>query len=331
MTGDGLRAALGGRRIGAHLALGRGMVRAADRAVEIGASTIQVFADNPTAWHRRNAPPDELPAFRGRLLELDVVPTAIHAAYLINLAGPDPDLWGRSVAVLAAELRMGLAYGAGMVNVHIGSHKGAGRAAGLQQLSRGIAAALEAAELPDGAGPLLVLENSAGGGDAMGDSVEDLGRILEAVAGTGAEVERLAFCLDTAHLWGSGVDLREELALDELLSRFSALVELRRLAMIHLNDSKAALGSRADRHQHIGAGAIGPEAIRRLLTHPGLAHVPMYLETPGMDEGYDAVNMERVRLLLAGEPLPELPTEALELPRPRGRHVAVEPAQAEVA
>lgn len=319
MTGDERRAALDGHRIGPHLALGKGMVRAADRAAEIGAATVQVFADNPTAWHRRAAPPDELPAFRERLGQHDIAPTAIHAAYLVNLAGPEPDLWQRSIDVLVAELRMGLAYGAATVNVHVGSHKGSGREAGVVRIAEGIRAALVAAELPADAGPLLVLENSAGGGDTLGDTLEDLSAILEAVARTGVDASRLAFCLDTAHLWGAGVDLQRPEIVDGLLKTFDARLGRERLAMIHLNDSKASLGSRADRHQHLGAGQIGESAFRHLLSLPRLVTVPMYLETPGMDEGYDAVNMERVRMLLAGESLPPLPSEALELRGHRAR------------
>ena len=322
MTPTRLRAALGGRRIGVHLALGQGMVRAADCAAAIGASAIQVFTDNPTAWRRRTAPPTDLPRFRLRLRELDIRLAAVHAAYLINLAGPEPDFWARSVSVLAAELRMAEAYGAPLVNVHIGSHKGAGPEAGRRQLGRGLAEALAAAELSADTGPRLVLENSAGGGDALGDSVEDLAAILEAAAAAGVAQARLAFCLDTAHLWGAGVDLRQEQVLDDLLARFDALLGAERLVLIHLNDSKAALGSRADRHQHIGAGAIGEGGLRGVILHPRLADVPMILETPGMDEGFDAVDMERVRRLIAGRRLPTLPRRALELHGGRARRSA---------
>lgn len=319
MTPRRLRAALGGRRVGPHLALGKGMVRAADRAAEVGATTIQVFTDNPTSWRRRTDPPPKLPAFRARLTELDIVPTAIHAAYLINLAGPEGEFWASSVTVLTAELRMAAAYGAPLLNVHIGSHKGAGHSNGLRQLGRGLAQGLARAELDDGDGPRLVLENSAGGGDALGDSLEDLAAILDTATAAGVDPSRLAFCLDTAHLWGAGVDLRQEAILDSLLARFDALLEPERLALVHLNDSKAELGSRVDRHQHIGAGAIGEAGMRGVLTHPRLVSVPMILETPGMDEGYDAVNMDRVRRLIAGRRLPRLPAKALDLPGRRAR------------
>ena len=129
-----------GRRIGVHLPLGAGMVKAADRAVEIGATTIQVFTDNPTSWRRRPTLPEDLAAFRARLAGADIAPIAIHAPYLVNLAGPEAAFHEQSVAVLANELRVSRAYGASLVNVHIGSHRGEGTDAGLARLTTGIAA-----------------------------------------------------------------------------------------------------------------------------------------------------------------------------------------------
>lgn len=331
MTPDPL-AALGGRRIGAHLALGRGMLKAAERAREIGATSIQVFADNPTAWHRRTEPPTALPAFRARLTALDVAPLATHAAYLINLAGPEADFWQRSVAVLAAELRMARHYGASFVNMHVGSHRGAGFEAGRRRLAEGVGAAFAASAAsasdapapPDSPEPWLVLENAAGSGDGMGTTVSELAAIFEALEQVGAPMARIGVCLDTAHLWAAGHEISRPDVLDDLLDDVDRRLGPGRLAMIHLNDSKARLGSRHDRHEHIGAGAIGEEGLRHLLTHPRLATVPCFLETPGMDEGYDLVNMDRVRSLIAGEPLPTLPAEAFKL---RGSRARIGPAE----
>ncbi len=136
----------GGRRLGAHLAMGAGMVRAAERAREIGADSLQLFSDNPTAWRRRAELPDELPAFRAKVAELGLGPLAIHAAYLVNLAGPDDDLFERSLAVLTRELAVAPAYGARFVNVHVGSHRGAGIEAGVARVADGVARVL--AETP---------------------------------------------------------------------------------------------------------------------------------------------------------------------------------------
>ena len=204
-----------GRRLGAHLPLGAGMVAAADRAHAIGARAIQVFADNPTAWHRRVEPPRELAAFRARLAELDIGPLAIHAAYLINLAGPEDDFWDRSLDVLISELRVAPTFGARFVNVHIGSHKLTGFDAGIERLGTGIARAL--AEVEVGDGPLLVLENSAGGGGGIGATVSELAAVFDSVDRHGADMARVALCLDTAHLWGAGYELDKPEAIDSLL------------------------------------------------------------------------------------------------------------------
>ena len=287
------------------------MLKAAERGAAIGATAAQIFSDNPTAWRRRAEPPAELAAFRERLAELDIGPLAIHAPYLVNLAGHDAILWERSVAALANELRVGAEYGARFVAVHVGSHRGHGREQGIRRLGEGIRRVLDEAPA-DGEGPLLVLENSAGTGDGIGSSVEDLVDILEAAARAGADGDRLGLCLDTAHLWGAGIDVADPAALDAVLRRVDAEAGPQRLAMVHLNDTRTLRGSRLDRHEHIGAGAIGASGLRHVLTHPRLAGVPTYLETPGMDVGYDAVNMDRVRLLLAGEALPDLPAEAFE-------------------
>jgi deoxyribonuclease-4 len=307
-----------GRPLGAHLPLSAGMVRAVERAHAIGADAIQVFADNPTAWRRRAEPPTELPAFRARCEALDIGPVAIHAAYLVNLAGPDPDLFERSIGVLTRELEVAPAFGARFVNVHIGSHRGTSAEAGVARVAEGVERVLGG--VPDGEdSAILVLENAAGSGDAIGTTLDELGAILAAIDGRGMPPERVGICLDTAHLWGAGYDISTPEAVDALVDAAARVIGLRRIRMIHLNDSKALRGSRADRHQHLGAGSIGPAGFGRLLVHPDLRHVAYYLETPGMEDGYDAVNVLRARAVARGIELAELPSEALDLPGSRSR------------
>jgi deoxyribonuclease-4 len=313
-----------GRRLGAHLPVASGTVAAVERAHAIGATALQIFADNPTAWRRRSEPPSDLPAFRERLAALDMGPVAIHAAYLINLAGPDDAFWERSVDVLVSELRAAPAFGARFVNVHIGSHRLTGLAEGLNRFGEGVARVLADVDAGPGAA-LLVLENSAGGGGGIGVSLEELEAVVESIASHGGDIDRVGLCLDTAHLWAGGLAIGDADSVDTLVEELDARLGVDRLAMVHLNDSKSAFGSRLDRHQHLGAGEIGVSGFRRLLTTPMLAHVAYYLETPGMDEGYDAVNMERVRLLLAGRRLPKLPPEALLVRGSRSRRAMPEP------
>jgi deoxyribonuclease-4 len=307
-----------GRRLGAHLPLGGGMVAAVERAQAIGLDTLQIFSDNPTAWRRRAEPPRELAAYRTRLADFGLGPIAIHAAYLVNLAGPDEAFHGQSVDVLRHELTVAPSFGARFVNVHMGSHKGTGLDDGIERIALGIATAL--ANVP--AGPdaaVLVLENSAGGGGGIGVDVGEIATLLGAIAARGIAPEQVALCLDTAHLWGAGHPIDTTEGVDRLVGELADRVGLERLAMIHLNDSKATLGSRMDRHEHLGAGAIGAAGLARILTHPDLRHVTYYLETPGMDEGYDAVNAARAHDLAEGRPLASLPPEAMELPGSRAR------------
>jgi deoxyribonuclease IV len=314
-----------GRRLGTHLPLGNGMVKAVDRAHEIGAGAIQVFVDNPTAWRRRQLPPAELPAFRARLDEHDIAPVAVHASYLVNLAGIEEDFFGRSVTVLASDLRAAPGFGGRFVNVHIGSHRGAGVAAGTQRLADGLALTLaEVDATPDAA--MIALENSPGSGFGLGTHVIELAEIAEAAAARGLPTERIGFCLDTAHAWAAGIDVSEPAAIDTFLVDFDDRIGLDRLVMIHLNDSKSELGSRLDRHEHLGAGRIGAAGLGHLLRHPALAHVTYYLETPGMDEGYDAVNIARAYDIAACRPLADLPPEAMNL---RGSRAKSGPAPAD--
>jgi len=314
-----------GRRLGAHLQVGDGIVKAADRAAEIGATALQIFGDNPTAWKRRSEPPAAQQAFRARLAEHGIAPLVVHASYLVNLAGPDPDFFERSIGLLAAELRDAPANGARFVNVHIGSHRATGVEAGVERVAEAIARALEASddatdELSEPA--TILLENSSGGGWGLGVDVEELAAIAGAVERRGIPRQRVGFCLDIAHAWGAGHDLSDPRATDALLVDFDAQIGLDRLPVIHLNDSKSALGSRMDRHEHVGAGLIGEAGIAHLLRHPLLANAAYILETPGMDEGYDAINLARAVALARGEPLAPLPPGALTLRGSRSKSAA---------
>jgi deoxyribonuclease-4 len=319
-----------GRRLGAHLPLGTGMVRAVERAAEIGASAIQIFGDNPTSWRRRVEAPREQPAFRARLAELDIAPVTIHAAYLVNLAGPDPDFFERSIDVLTSELQAAPGFSARFVNVHTGSHRDAGVPAGTARIAEGVSRSLGATDDgPDAA--VLVLENSAGGGFGIGATVDELAGIADAIAACGVPDRRVGFCLDTAHAWGAGYRLSDPAAIDELLGEFDTRIGLDRLRIIHLNDSKSELGSHMDRHEHVGAGKIGEIGMAHFLRHPLLAHVTYYLETPGMDEGYDAINIARAIALVEGRPLEPLPPGAMTLRGSRARTAPASDPEAEAS
>lgn len=304
-----------GRRLGAHLPLAPGMLKALDRAEAIGASALQVFADNPTAWRRRSEPSPQLEAFRSRATALDIRPISIHASYLVNLPGPDAATYERSVAMLVAELHGASTFGARYINVHIGSHRGTGVEVGLDRLVEGIEAVF--AQLPFDAATnervTLVLENSAGGGGGLGTSLDELIAIAGRLETCGIDRDRVGFCLDTAHAWGAGIDVGDPAVVDTFLAGFDDRIGLDRLVLVHLNDTRSALGSRTDRHEHLAAGQIPAVGLAHVLRHPGLTHAAYIIETPGMDVGYDAINLERARALWAGMPLAALPDDAFDL------------------
>lgn len=300
----------GAPRVGIHLAVAKGLVPAARRARQIGATALQIFSDNPTAWRRRPEAPKDAAQFIAFSKEHGIGPVVIHASYLINLAGTSEPFASQSREGLRHEVQRAPSYGASLVNTHIGSHRGEGQDAGLARIAAVVRDVL--GDTP--AGVRLVLENSAGGGDTLGSRIEELAAILDAVGGS---ADRLAFCLDTAHLWGAGYDISTPEGARAVLDRFAELIGIDRLPLMHLNDSKSALGSRTDRHEHIGAGRIGAAGLAALLRDPRLpGRTTLVMETPGEEEGYDAVNMRRAWLLHGGaETLPELPARAMRLTR----------------
>lgn len=294
----------GAPAVGLHLGVHDGLLRAARRSRQIGARALQVFSDNPTAWRRRPEPPPDAPEFVAYCASNGIERVAIHASYLINLAGSAEPLASQSIEGLSHELSRAPDYGATLVNTHIGSHRGVGAEVGLRRIAESVVAVLASAP----PSVRLVLECSSGGGDLLGSRIEELAAILEAV---GPSADRLAFCLDTAHLWGAGYDVGTPHGAAAVVDRFEELIGLDRLPLMHLNDSRSSLGSRADRHEHVGAGQIGPVGLGALLRDNRLAGTAFIMETPGTDEGWDAVNLRRAHALWGGaEELPLLPPKA---------------------
>ena len=264
---------------------------------------------------------------------------AVHASYLVNLAGPDPHFRADSIDVLASDMAAAAGYGARIVNVHTGSHRDTSVEAGVERIASAVSEVLRRSRRDRRSGdadsgdadsddePVLTLENAAGGGFSVGATIDELVRIADRAAALGVADRRLGFCLDVAHAWGAGVAMDDPDAIDAWLDTFDRELGLARLVMVHLNDSRSERGSRTDRHEHVGAGLIGARGLAHLLRHPRLRDVPFVLETPGMDEGYDRINLERCRMLLAGEPLPTLPEAAFRLAR---RAAASAPADDDV-
>lgn len=261
-------------RVGGHVPVAGGLLRALDQATTLGADVVQVFVSNPRGWATPAGDPAADEAFAVAAAARDVS-VFVHASYLVNLGSPTAETVTRSAASLAHALARGRAIGAAGVVVHGGSSVDpAHLPAALRQLREHLLPLLDG--LPDDA-PDLLVEPTAGGGRALCATVEELGPWFDALD----HHPRLKVCLDTCHAWAAGHDLAAEGGAAATLDALTATVGPGRLALVHANDSKDPLGSARDRHEAIGAGHLGLDAFRALLAHPSVAGVPLVLETPG--------------------------------------------------
>lgn len=268
-----------------------GLHRAPERGRELGVRALQIFTKSPRRWAERSVDPQEADAFRRAVDASGIVFTAAHDSYLINLASPDRTLRRRSTAALRAELERCRALGLDALVTHPGNATDGDREGALRRNAEALTAIVEspAADTP------ILLETTAGSGTALGGRFEELARLLDLLPA--CLRERTGVCLDTAHVFAAGYDLRGDP--EAVLERFDRLIGLERLRLIHMNDSRAALGSRVDRHAHIGEGRIGEAAFAALMREPRLRGVPRVLETPKGDDpvASDRRNLELLRRL----------------------------------
>jgi deoxyribonuclease IV len=283
-------------RLGAHVSGGGGLKTIPSRARSIGCEAVQIFASSPQMWRPPSAKPDDAAAFRAAVAQAGLGPIAIHAIYLVNPASEDPELREKTARSLLATLRAADLLGASMVITHLGSARASERAGAIERACDVFARVLDQY---DGAAS-LVFETSAGAGATLGGTFEELGEMI----GRLGKPANLGACIDTAHIFTAGYDVRTEDDLEATLERFDRHVGLDRLRAVHLNDSKAPFGSNRDRHENLGDGALGPEALGRFVRHPVLGSCPLFLEVPGYSkEGPDRPNMERL-YQFAGRPFP---------------------------
>lgn len=274
---------------GAHVSSSGGIYSAIDRIEELGGDALQVFTQSPRMWRPTAHAPEDLARFRERRAAAGIGSVVCHALYLCNLAAPDDEIYAKSLAALRATTEVAVAIEAEGVIFHPGSHLGAGFETGLDRLAPALAQALELTSERT----WLLLENTAGAGGTIGRSTGELAAIMDRLD----RHPRLGVCLDSAHLYASGVDPGDPAALDAALDELDRLVGLDRLRALHVNDSAAPLGSNRDRHASIGEGLIG-ERLGVLVSHPALQHLPAILETPGPEgRGPDAEELRRLRAL----------------------------------
>lgn len=278
--------------IGAHVSTSGGIAAAIDRACAIEAAAMQIFVKNNMQWFAKPIGAAEVAAFRDHPRRGDVRAVFGHSGYLINLAAVNEDFHARSLRSLREELARADQLELPFLVLHPGAHMGAGVEPGLEK----IAASLDAVfhELPK-VRTRVALETTAGQGTSLGHTFEQLAHIIARCR----EPERLCVCMDTAHLFAAGHDIATEAGTRRMFAEFKKIVGMDRLAAIHMNDSKTGLGSRVDRHEHIGRGKIGIEPFRHIMNAPALRKIPKVLETPkGKEMLEDVENLSVLRGLL---------------------------------
>jgi deoxyribonuclease-4 len=283
--------------LGAHMSIAGGCHNALLLAQQHGCACVQLFTKNANQWKARDLTDDEVRLFRRTLRQTRLrFPTA-HDSYLINLASPDEDLYRRSLEAFVDEVQRAERLGLRYLVTHPGAHMGSGEAAALAKVARALDKVH--ARCPDFRVRVL-LETTAGQGTTLGHRFEHLAQILSLVA----QPRRLGVCLDTCHVFAAGYALSPAKEYHATLRAFDRVVGLSRLRVFHVNDSLKPLGSRVDRHAHIGRGELGLEPFRLLVNDTRFRNRPMLLETPkeeGEIKEMDAVNLATLRRLLEEE------------------------------
>jgi len=282
------------RRIGAHVSIAGSLLRAIAEAEELAVNTIQIFSRSPRMWKAPPLDPEQVEAFRKAREEHGIGPLAVHASYLLNMASPDAVNRKRSIASFRDELERARMLGADGLVLHPGSAKGYDAPdPAIATLAESIA---EATEDFDWDGLELLLENTAGGGSSLGRSFEELAAIRETILSK-TDIP-VGYCIDTAHTLAAGYEITTREGLRETVKAVDRTLSLDRVKVVHANDSKSPLGSRLDRHEHIGEGKIGREAFARIVNHPKLRSKPFILETPHGEDGTHQRNVEALRSLI---------------------------------
>ncbi|MEX0820203.1 MAG: deoxyribonuclease IV, partial [Pirellulaceae bacterium] len=251
--------------LGAHMSIAGGYYRAVEHAASAGCNCVQLFTKNNNQWRAKEITEDDAAKFRDRLSELNISHPIAHSSYLINLGSPNPELWRKSVDALVIEMQRAELLGLLGVVVHPGSHTTVSEEEGIQNIIRGLD---ELHARTPGMACRCVLETTAGQGSNLGWKFEQLAEMLNGAR----HPELLDVCLDTCHVFAAGYPLATPDDYDATMQKFDSLIGLDRIVAFHLNDSKRELGSRVDRHEHIGRGQLGLEPFRNLLNDARFAH-----------------------------------------------------------
>jgi len=291
----GVKVAAKGRRIGVHLGTAGGCWTAVNRAVEAAANTFQIFSSSPRMWRAADVKPADARKMRELRAEYGIGPVSIHASYLINMCSQTEPVRVNSIAGFRGEVERALALGAEYLVLHPGSWKGLTREEGLRLAAQSIERAIDGIPWQD-ANFKILIENTAGAEFSLGGKLEQVAELVECLRACAP----VAVCLDTCHVHVAGYDIVSEDGYIETMKLVEATVGFDAVKVWHCNDAKAAMGSKLDRHEHIGEGTIGAETFRRLLHDERFAHCAFIAETPVDAPGDEARNVGVLRTLAAG-------------------------------
>jgi len=277
-------------KFGFHISIAGGFSKVLARAKKRECKAIQIFSRNPRVWGNFPIPIEEAKKFRRGLRRESLLPLFVHMPYLPNLASPDDALYFKSIRCLCEDLKRSKVLGASFLILHIGRRINSSEERAIERFSEGVNKAL--GEVKNSV--RLLLENTAGQGTEIGYKFLQIKAIVDLIR----EKDRIGLCLDTAHLFEAGYELRTKKGVERTVNEFDRLVGIDKLFLLHLNDSKTPLASHSDRHWHIGKGYIGLEGFKYLVNHPGLFSLPGIMETPYKREGDDLRNMHIIRSLV---------------------------------
>jgi len=275
------------------MSIAGGVHTAVERGISIGCTTMQMFVKNNNQWLGKELSEEEVSSYKKLLRDSNIGPVVVHDTYLINLCATDSQILRKSRAALKDELDRCEALDVEYLNFHPGSHVGAGEGEGIKRIAESLNLIHEETK---GFRVKSVLETTAGQGTAIGYRFEQLREIIDMVA----EPARMAVCMDTCHVFAAGYDISNEGGYEKTFEEFDAIIGLNRLVAFHVNDSKRELGSRVDRHEHIGKGKIGKTGFRLLMNDERFRAIPKILETPkGPEMKEDVRNMKLLRSMVA--------------------------------
>jgi deoxyribonuclease-4 len=280
-------------RFGFHISIAGGFSKVAERANVRGCETIQFFSRNPRGWKYSPLNEKDVKAFRSSIQTSTLFPVFLHMPYLPNIASFNSTFYKQSIRSIATDLQRAEHLGAQYLIIHIGHRLESSEEESIKAVSQGIDRAFEMVKNE----VILLMENTAGQGTEIGYQFDQIKKIIEGIH----DPQRVGVCLDTAHSYEAGYDLSNKEGIEKTLKTIDQAIGLKRIHLLHLNDSKTPLGSRKDRHWHIGEGYIGLEGFRYLINHPLIKHLPGIMETPRKDTVEDLKNMEVIRSLVKQE------------------------------